>query len=295
MPEINSIKEILLSLNICNESSLENYHPRVRDRDDVSVMKCRESGVIFLSRTDHMDISYYNKKSKYKYHSVGDRLHAVNSGVADTERRINQFKGVIANKRWLEIGAGVGAVLDALSPYAAEVTTVEPQEISRKMLQELGYDVYSDVKKLPKSVFDVVTLFHVFEHFVSPIQELIEIESKMISGGKLIIEVPHANDFLLSFLENEEFKEFTLWAEHLILHTRYSLKRFIEEAGFININISGIQRFPLANHLYWLVKGKPGGHHKWDCLRNMNIDTAYSNLLGQLDMTDTLLAVAEKP
>jgi len=137
-------------------------------------------------------------------------------------------------------------------------------------------------------------MFHVFEHFTDPIKELIDIKGKMQKGGKLFVEVPHANDFLISFAKLDEFKAFTFFSEHLILHTRSSLKVFLKKAGFSNIHIFGVQRYPLANHLHWLIKKAPNGHIIWNHLRNANIDKAYSELLSDFDMTDTLVAIAEK-
>ena len=66
------------------------------------------------------------------------------------------------------------------------------------------------------------------------------------------------------------------------------------KAGFQKIQIKGLQRYPLANHLYWLKNGKPGGHREWTFLRTDKLDTAYEELLDQIDKTDTLIAVAEK-
>ena len=80
----------------------------------------------------------------------------------------------------------------------------------------------------------------------------------------------------------------------MLLHTRESLYTFLDTAGFKNIQISGYQTYPLANHLYWLSQGKPGGHIKWSMLRNDEIDAAYADLLTKLDKTDTLIAIAEK-
>ena len=140
----------------------------------------------------------------------------------------------------------------------------------------------------------MVTLFHVFEHFNNPLESLKLISKKMRDQGKIIIEVPHARDFLLSFLEHEEFKKFTFWSEHLILHTRQSLTVFLEKAGFENVIITGFQRYPLANHLHWLSKNQPGGHEKWSFLRTIELDSAYSQMLGQLDKNDTIIATATK-
>ena len=99
---------------------------------------------------------------------------------------------------------------------------------------------------------------------------------------------------LISFLDWDAFKAFTFWSEHLILHTRGSLRLFLQQAGFKNISISGYQRYPIANHLHWLVKEKPGGHDIWNQLRSEELDNAYSAMLNKLDYTDTLIATATK-
>ena len=132
-----------------------------------------------------------------------------------------------------------------------------------------------------------------FEHIADPLETLVKIKSLLRLNGKLIIEVPHASDFLISFLDVEEFKAFTFWSEHLVLHTRDSLNILLKAAGFKNIAIKGIQRFPLANHLHWLKHKKPGGHLNWEFLSNPEFDSAYEKLLQSLDMNDTLMLSAE--
>ena len=71
-------------------------------------------------------------------------------------------------------------------------------------------------------------MFHVLEHIPHQIQTLKIIKKNLKKNGKLIIEVPHADDFLLNFDELKEFKDFTFWSEHLILHTFFSLKKFLK-------------------------------------------------------------------
>ena len=73
--------------------------------------------------------------------------------------------------------------------------------------------------------------------FAKPLETLAELSSKVKSGGLILIEVPHANDFLLSTVASEEFKQFTLWSQHLILHTRRSLKKILEFVGLVDIQI----------------------------------------------------------
>ena len=291
----NKILTLLSELGICDEDSIDHYYPRVRDRDDVSVMRCAKSGVVFLSRSDHMDISHYENKEDFNWATaVSDLKCAAPAGLEDDERRAAQFQSAICNKRWLDVGTGPGGILDLLAPVASETQAVEPQTVVREELLKRGYNVHANVDGVRDEYAEVVSLFHVFEHFTEPVDTLRTIHSKMVAGGRIIIEVPHANDFLISFLDLDSFKAFTFWSEHLILHTRQSLTAFVKQAGFKDVSVMGFQRYPLANHLHWLAKGEPAGHQKWSHLRTPELDSAYSQLLDSLDQTDTLIAIAVK-
>jgi 2-polyprenyl-3-methyl-5-hydroxy-6-metoxy-1,4-benzoquinol methylase len=291
---VNNIKDQLISLDICQEDSIEEYHPRVRDRDGVSVLKCNNSGVIFLSTSSHVDASYYMEQEGFEYWSSKDRKRAIDSNIEDTIRRKNLVRSAVQNRKWIDIGTGAGGILDELEQFSAESFAVEPQRAPRKSLQESGYTVYKSIEDIPDNNYDVVTMFHVFEHLTSPLEDLKLVHSKMSTNGKIFIEVPHAKDFLISFLNLEEFKDFTFWSEHLILHTRQSLECFLRQAGFKDIVVKGCQRYPLANHLHWLSEKKPDGHNIWNHLRSEELDCAYSNMLNCTDSNDTLVATAVK-
>lgn len=290
---MNKIQDLLCSLNICNESSIVPFYPRVRDREDVKVLKCQKSGVIFLSRSDHMEQSHYENFSDLTYWGSADRKAGLLNRSVDDKRRSDQFREMISKKVWLDVGTGLGGVLDLLKMDALRTLAVEPQSGTRKCLQDAGYIVYRDLEDVPQNDIDVVTLFHVMEHLIEPLKTLSQIKKVMKPGGKIIIEVPHANDALFSLYDNEAFKIFSLWSEHLILHTRKSLEIFLEKSGFHNITVSGFQRYPLANHLYWLAKGKPGGHKVWEHLRDPKLEEVYAELLYHIDQSDTLIAIAE--
>ena len=293
MKNENKIKSLLIKLGISTEDSIVPFFSKVRDRNDLKVLKCKKSDVLLLSGSDHVGMQYYKEKKSFRYSGAQSRRSVLAEGIEDAQRRCEQFKYVVANKKWIDVGTGAGGILDLFSAVAQEIAAVEPQEIARKNLVDLGYKVYSSIGEAPNNYFDVTTLFHSLEHFTDPIGTLKAIKGKMSKGGKIIVEVPHARDFLISFLENDAFKSFTFWSEHLILHTRESLKIFLEAAGFSRIVISGFQRYPLANHFFWLVHGKPGGHIAWQQLRTKELDQAYSHMLASIDKTDTLIATAE--
>ncbi len=291
----NKVAATLCDWGVCDETAIEEYFPRVRDRDDISVLRCRKSGVIFTSTSEHMNISHYSEKHEFPHYWKEDnRERALVDSFADDSRRKEQFLSLISNKAWLDVGAGAGGVLDLLRPFAASVVAVEPQKRALDSLRKQHYEAYSDISEVPSDELDVITLFHVFEHLTDPLDLLKTAYDKLRVGGKIIIEVPHAADFLFAYLDLEEFKKFTFWSEHLVLHNRASLTAFLDRAHFRNTVISGFQRYNLANHLHWLKEKRPGGHINWSMLSTEELDSAYSNMLQRIGMTDTLIAIAEK-
>jgi len=288
------IEEQLISLKIIDKSQVSEFYPKVRDRDDVKVLRCNHSGVIYLSSTNHIEQSYYNDKKGTSYWSSATREGGLKETHIDDNRRFNQFKELVTNKNYLDVGSGLGGVLDLFKTVAKEVSAVEPQAEIRDLLNSIGYKVYNSIESAPAKNIDVISLFHVFEHLTDPLKSLKQLHSLLTDNGKIIVEVPHARDILIETFQLDSFKGFTFWSEHLILHTRKSLENFLAAAGFKNITIMGVQRYPLANHLYWLNKGKPGGHVQLPQLRNSIMENEYANLLNTIDQTDTLIAIAEK-
>lgn len=120
------------------------------------------------------------------------------------------------------------------------------------------------------------------------------LNASLDTGGKVFIEVPHAGDALLTSYNLESFKKFTLWSEHLILHTHKSLETYLQAAGFKNIQILGFQRHPLANHLGWLRNGKPGGQKILTHFNDAQLEKSYNDFLSRSHQTDTIIGIAEK-
>lgn len=107
--------------------------------------------------------------------------------------------------------------------------------------------------------------------------------------GEIIIEIPNSQDALLSFFETASFADFTYWSPHLFLYNSENIKLLMKKAG-LKINwIKQIQRYSLANHLYWLANGKPGGHIKWNLFNDNELNERYENILSDNNMCDTIL------
>jgi len=86
--------------------------------------------------------------------------------------------------------------------------------------------------------------------------------------------------------------------EHLLDPIDYNnetLKRLIKKAG-LKINfIKQVQRYPLANHLYWLSHNKPGGHVQWSFMADdKELNERYGAMLANLGIADTIVVSVSK-
>jgi SAM-dependent methyltransferase len=288
----NPIFEQLCRMGVCSPSAVEHFRDGVRDRDDVSVLRCAKSGALFLDRVDHIDITHYDAKPPT--HTFGAEKRQIITTGDDTRRRYHDFASLVRGRSWIDVGSGSGAMLDVFAPIVSSYCAVEPQEVAAAFLRDLGHPVYRRLSDVPFQHYQVATLFHVYEHLSDPIGVLEELRQRLAPGADLIIEVPHARDLLISLARNENFCAHTFWSEHLFLHTRETLTALVRAAGFDVVSIQGVQRYPVANHLYWLTKGKPAGHVEWSMLVDERLDTAYEAVLAGLDMTDTLVLRGKK-
>ena len=276
--------------------AIEVYFPRTRDRPDIAVHICRDTEVIFLSAPtdglqEHYRVKPVENDGKTSLSDVaGARISTAT--LQDSRRRFEDFRDFLVDKSVCDFGTGHGLFMRQAKDVVREICGVELSEVHTAGLRRDGFRVEATISAFAEAKFDAVTLFHVLEHLGEPVEMLSEIKSRMKPGARLIVEVPHARDFLHRTLESEAFKRFTFWSEHLVLHTADSLRRTLALAGFSGITVKGFQRYGLENHLHWLVKQKPGGHEAWGHLHDSSVNEAYGRLLQSIGQTDTLLAFA---
>lgn len=287
-----SIFDMLCMLGLSSKETREVYSIKTRDISPVTVYKDKQSGVIFIE-------DYYTGDSTYK---SGKYLKEIIDNIggtwdlerhADASRRSKTYKQFYFGKDIADFGCGYGDFLRVVKQDCSTLLGIELQQDLNEALNKDGIKCVKKLNEIHPLSLDVIFSFHVIEHFPTPINYLIKIRQKLREGGCVVIEVPHANDFLFSVLENESFKNFTLWSQHLVLHTRYSLKKLLEFCGFKEVLIEGIQRFSLSNHLQWLSRGLPSGHKsKLSLIDDDNLNNAYSSALNRIDATDTIVAIA---
>ncbi|MGE3609160.1 MAG: class I SAM-dependent methyltransferase [Bacteriovoracaceae bacterium] len=292
----NSLKETLIKLGLSDQNSFELYSDRVRDNENIKVLKCKKSQVIVLDTTRQNIKNVYESRQGFDYWNQDWNKEArkidpkKSTFTEDDLRRAELLKPLVRNKNLLDFGTGMGGILRILEKDLNLCHGLELQSGPREYLNKQNISCFKDIDECSDEAYDFITLFHVMEHLDQPIEILSKLKTKLKPKGKMIIEVPHARDALLSIFHSESFKKHTLWSEHLILHTKESLKKFVEAAGMEVQSIKGIQRYPVSNHLHWLSKDLPGGQAQWSFLNSQRLNEEYESILAANDVTDTLIA-----
>lgn len=274
---------------LCKSEKNAKVKGSVRDMPNLQILKCQECGLVFLNSFDHIYDSFYEESKML------EDLTSVESWRRETEsddmRRFNSIRNEICNKDILDFGTGNGQFLKIASAIARSVVGVELDARASNFLNKEGIKCHRTLDDISRDEkFDIVFVFHVLEHLKDPIAFLIEIASKVRSGGKIILEVPNADDALISVYKSNAFSDFTYWSCHLMLFNDATLRKVIEFAGLKCKEIRQVQRYPLSNHLFWLANEKPGGHTKWEFMNDNILNESYTRILSNMKACDTIIA-----
>ena len=300
----NPIFNELIKLKLISKLNIITLSNKTRDKK-IKVMKDLKTKIIFLEKhitsNEYYSLLKYkdddrkvSKKSKRKIANVKTFSGNIQTPIIEDDyRRAVQFEKNLKNKDILDFGCGWGGFLRNVKNYKS-LSGVELRKECTSFIKNniKKIDISDNINSFDRK-FDIITMFHVLEHIPYQIDTLKVLKSKLKSKGKIIIEVPHAEDFLILQEELKEFKNFTFWSEHLILHTYKSLKSILLKSGFKNINIQYYQRYNFSNHLGWLLKRKPGGHNFYKEIVSDKLNLTYCENLKKLGQTDTLIAIAE--
>ena len=259
-----------------------------------SVLLDTKNKFIFLEKYLVND-NFYKKFFDIKTPKQTSKLFINKTNILnDYLRYFNLFKKFIKNKNVLDYGCGYGQFLFLCSKITNQLNGIELSKTSIKFIKKKNskIKIHSEINKFQHK-FDLVTLFHTLHYLPNQIETLIKIKKYLKNRGKIIIEVPCANDALISKYDLKNFKQFTFCRESLIWHTPKTLTFFLKKAKFKNIKIIKIQRHNLNNHLGWMLKDKPGGHSFFKSLITSKYDlNNYDRYLIKNNLNDTLIAIA---
>lgn len=275
---------------LCQSSSFTARKGEVRDAPRMRILQCDKCGLVTLGATSHIAPGFYENSGMHGTEPT-PMVAWLKETEWDDQRRFDMVKAMLPNKRLLDFGCGAGGFLQRAKNVTAEVTGIE--------LETRVRDYWAGKINIVPSVeaaeggYDLITAFHVIEHLPEPRAMLASLAGSLKPNGRMIVEVPSANDALLTLFDCDAFQRFTYWSQHLFLFNASTLEMLARQAGLRVVAVQHYQRYPLSNHLHWLSHGKPGGHQRWAFLDTPELASAYANTLAALGKTDTLIAHLE--
>jgi SAM-dependent methyltransferase len=275
---------------LCQSPDFSTRKGEVRDAPGMQIVECANCGLVTLSPMDHIVPGFYENSGMH-----GAEPTPMDAWLKETEwddqRRFDMVKAMLPNKRLLDFGCGATGFLQRARNLALDVTGIE--------LETRVRDYWAGQINIVPSVeaagggYDLITAFHVIEHLPEPRATLASLAGSLKPNGRMIVEVPSANDALLTLYDCDAFQHFTYWSQHLFLFNASTLEMLARQAGLRVVAVQHYQRYPLSNHLHWLSQGRPGGHQRWAFLDTPELASAYANTLAAVGKTDTLIAYLE--
>lgn len=191
--------------------------------------------LITTPKPDPQILPLYYKSEKYISHtdSKNSLFDKVYQGVKKMmlNKKMEWVNSQFPNKgKLLDIGAGTGEFLLAAQKKGWQIQGIEPDEDARKLASQKGIKLVDDSSKLFTDQFDVITMWHVFEHVYDLDVQIKELESLLKEDGLLIIAVPNYKSY-----DAVHYKEF--WAaydvpRHLWHFSRSSFQKLFKNSAF---------------------------------------------------------------
>jgi 2-polyprenyl-3-methyl-5-hydroxy-6-metoxy-1,4-benzoquinol methylase len=278
---------------LCGSTKFNKRPGSVRDRLELDILECTSCGLVCLSSFDHIKNGFY-ETSEMHGKEMPEVITWLKNTEWDDERRFQYLKAILPNRKLLDFGCGAGGFLLRARELTATACGVEIETRLTDHFQKRDLMVFQNQSKISNYIrkmgLEIITMFHVLEHIPDPKATLLELSKLLTDDGQIIVEVPNADDALLTLYNNKAFSNFTYWSCHLFLYTAKTLQILFDQVNLKVNYIKQVQRYPLSNHLYWLSNGKPGGHQKWPFIDSFELHNAYEKQLASIGKCDTILA-----
>lgn len=281
----------------CYSNNTKIFHNAVYSLNNGKVYRCKNCDLLFINPI----MSNVEEKKFYKnynQHVINrgvianlslDEFH--NNSIKPAKERFRLIKNYFKNKKILEVGSSTGAFLSLLKESETNAVEIVEENLSYSSKFITGKS-YKSIDQIENEKFDVICMFHVFEHFKNPLDMLLKFKNILSENGLIIIEVPCSDDPLLTIYNIKEFKDFYFQPMHPMIYNENSLDYIFKKASLKKQKSIYFQRYGLDNHLSWLKNKKPGGDKKISTIFKTN--KKYKKQLIEINKTDTIFFIASK-
>jgi 2-polyprenyl-3-methyl-5-hydroxy-6-metoxy-1,4-benzoquinol methylase len=173
--------------------------------------------------------SIYNNYIGFKKYNNGDqkKVFDIEASKNRCEVIFNLIQKKINNKiKFLDFGCSNGAMLypmigqKKIQLYGTDIKNI----LDKKIIKSKNFKGFLNLNRILsyKKKFDIITLIHVFEHFINPFDELIKIKKLLKKNGRIYIQIPNYNE---NFYDLKIYDHATHW-------NKLSLNQIFQRAGY---------------------------------------------------------------
>jgi 2-polyprenyl-3-methyl-5-hydroxy-6-metoxy-1,4-benzoquinol methylase len=205
--------------------------------------------------------------------------------------------GGLANLRGasvVDIGCGVGSLLDIFSNIASTTVGIEPCRPYHPFLEGREHVVFNDIEAAKYAFsdsFDWGFSIQVIEHVADPVSFLSGISELLNKDSRLVLTTPNRDDLLVKLVP--EYEEFFFRTQHRWYFDADSLTHCASKAGFATDSIHFTHKYPIGNFINWLKDREPTGMAKIEGL-DQHTESLWRLILKSSQLSDTLVAVLRK-
>lgn len=233
----------IVSCPHCNEDKIEWSF----DLNGFFHNKCSTCKTLYVSpRLNDISIKklysddYYNEMYTRSMLPVFEKRKRL-IGQSKFNQAISLYQGD-ENGRVLDIGAGIGEVIDVFRENGWGSHVIELNPVAVKWLSERGYDevfLGSLDEYVTGNKYDIIMAWGVIEHVVNPDSFLKKIHKLLAPNGLFVSEVPHGQCLLVDIVRKTGMdpKRVLMGEQHIILYSTHAYVELHERNGFEQVHL----------------------------------------------------------
>ena len=291
-----------IECNVCKSIDFKEIKKGVYGNDNQNIYNCNICGHLFLApllSDDEEEQFYINeypafllKRGDYKNVSPEDHF---NKNEDEAKRRFQLIKHLLnKNISVLEIGSATGYFLYHIKDYVKDVCGIEPNDEHKDYANGVNIQTYTNFEDISEKKFDLIFLYYVFEHVKEPVEFINSIKNLLRdNNSKIVIEVPHASEALVSFYKSPGYNNFVWQRAHCSYFSVEVMKKIFDQLD-LSSEFIPVQRYDISNHIHWLIEGKPGGAGKYNHIYSDELSNIYKKDMERAWLCDTILSIVGK-
>lgn len=254
-------EKIIKSCPTCSNTSYSKYthgydYEYKTSLNKWRIVSCKKCKLLYLRNRPHKStLSIIYPKAYYSFNYNKISFIARHGKFYLDKIKFKKFlpKGNKENFNYLDIGCGDGRYLELMHKiYKLKKSNCYGLDFKNDKLNNLkreGYNInFKDFEKFePKKKFDMITMFHVIEHVISPKKYLKKIYKLLKKDGILVLETPNYDS-----LDARLFKK-NYWGgyhipRHFVIFNDTNLINFAKKMRF---NLT--KKIFLTGHYFWMM------------------------------------------